>query len=285
MLRLLRQPYPYPESRRRSVWSSLGAGAFVGTFLAVFQPFGADDWESPYKIPALAGYGLVTVVVMLFNYFVLPRFAPSTFRESNWTVGKEIGMTLWTIVSIGAGNYLYSKLLFGGGTSLAGLLGMIAVTFLIGIFPATGITLANYIYRLRQYQQPPQPTPPSAQEVRQDERLRLELIAENDRDRLVIPLVDFFYIESSDNYSTVFFRNDGKLRKELLRSSLSRLESQIQPDFVLRCHRSFIVNLHRVESVSGNAQGYKLHLDAFGLVVPVARRFAEPVVGRLRAKA
>lgn len=285
LLRLLRQPYPFRDSRRRALWASLGAGLFVGTFLCIFQPFGADDWDSPYKLPALAGYGVVTLVVMLFNYFVLPRLRPSLFREDAWTVGREIGMTLWMVISIGVGNYLYNFLLFGGSMRLGGFLGMIAVTFLIGIFPATGITLADYIYWLRRYQNPPQPAPPTTLEQQQDQTQVLEFLAENERDRLAVPVADLFFIESADNYSTVFFRQDGKLRKELLRSSLSRLEGQISPDFVVRCHRSFIVNLHRVESVSGNAQGYRLHLDGFSLVVPVARRFTESVVGRLRAKA
>jgi hypothetical protein len=282
MFRILRQPYPFPESHRRAVWVSLAAGLFVGTFLNVFQPFGADDWDSPYKFWGLAGYGLVTTVVMLFNYFVLPRLAPGAFREETWTVGKEIAMSVWMFVSIGLGNYFYDAVLFGGEMQLGGLFGMIAVTFLIGIFPATGITVSNYVYWLRKYQQPPQPFLPPPAEVRADENQTVEFVAENERDRLVVPVADLFCIESSDNYSTVFFRQDGKLRKELIRSSLSRLEGQVSPDFIVRCHRSFVVNLHRVESVSGNAQGYRLHLDDFGLIVPVARRFTEPVVGRLR---
>jgi hypothetical protein len=285
MWALLLQPYPLPESRRQAVGVSLGAGVFVGAFLLIFQPFGADDWQSPYKVPALAGYGAVTTLTMLFNYFVLPRLWPGPFREARWTVGKEILSTGWTFLSIGLGNYAYNHVLFGTTPHLGGLLGMIGATFLVGIFPATGITLLNYIQRLRRYGAPPQPVPATPEEQRRDQMLTVELVAENERDRLVVPASDLFYIESTDNYATVVFRRqDGQLCRQLLRGSLSRLEGQIGPDFVVRCHRSFIVNLHRVQSVSGNAQGYKLHLDAFGLVVPVARRFTEPVVGRWRGQ-
>lgn len=67
----------------------------------------------------------------------------------------------------------------------------------------------------------------------------------------------------------------------MLRSSLSRLENQLEGQNIVRCHRSFIVNLDKVEKVTGNAQGYKLHLETPELVVPVARKYSE-IVEKLR---
>jgi DNA-binding LytR/AlgR family response regulator len=49
----------------------------------------------------------------------------------------------------------------------------------------------------------------------------------------------------------------------------------------VKCHRSCIVNLDKVVKVSGNAQGFKLHLKETDFVVPVARKYSE-VVGRFR---
>jgi DNA-binding LytR/AlgR family response regulator len=91
------------------------------------------------------------------------------------------------------------------------------------------------------------------------------------------------FIESSDNYCTVVYLENGQLVKPLLRSSLSRLESQIDMPHIVRCHRSYVVNLDRVERVTGNAQGYKLHLMGGQLQVPVARRYNDTLVAELRA--
>ena len=72
---------------------------------------------------------------------------------------------------------------------------------------------------------------------------------------------------------------DGKLRKHLLRSSLSRLEEQIsQAGTIRRCHRSYIVNLAQVSSISGNAQGYHLHFRDCDEEVPVGRSYAQDIL-------
>ena len=72
--------------------------------------------------------------------------------------------------------------------------------------------------------------------------------------------------------------------KLLLRSSLSRLEAQIiDRSNIVRCHRSYVVNLDRVERVTGNAQGYKLHLFGGQFQVPVARRYNDSLIGQLKS--
>ncbi|MFC0185517.1 LytTR family transcriptional regulator DNA-binding domain-containing protein [Pseudarcicella hirudinis] len=76
------------------------------------------------------------------------------------------------------------------------------------------------------------------------------------------------------------YEKDGQVYKELIRSSLSRLEGQIDNPEIVRCHRSFIVNLSKVASVSGNAQGYKLKLKGYEMLVPVARKNSD-IVKRL----
>lgn len=279
--RFLAQPLPAPEPSRHTVFTSLAAGVFIAGFLIVFQPFGAYAWNSPRKIPVLAGYGVITFAVLLFNGFVLPRLLPSFFREERWTVGREIVFVGLHILSIGLANYVYGGFVYGNfereGWQPAQLAAMILVTGVVGLFPATGITVFKYLRYLRRYAQPPQPAPLTATERAADERRVVELVAENGKDRLALPLADVLYLESADNYSEIVYEKAGSLKKELLRGSLSRFEAQVPPGVVVRCHRSYLVNLHRVRRVTGNAQGYKLHLDGLETPLPVARAYSEVV--------
>jgi DNA-binding LytR/AlgR family response regulator len=48
-----------------------------------------------------------------------------------------------------------------------------------------------------------------------------------------------------------------------------------------RCHRMYLVNLQRVISVSGNAQGLKLQLDGLEEAIPVSRNLTETVREKL----
>lgn len=86
------------------------------------------------------------------------------------------------------------------------------------------------------------------------------------------------FIQSSDNYSNIVWQEDSQNKKTLIRSSMKRLEEQIPVSFIIRCHRSFIVNLSRVYSVSGNANGYRLYLKNHAEPIPVTRRFGKRVL-------
>ncbi|PKK36482.1 hypothetical protein BWI96_11525 [Siphonobacter sp. SORGH_AS_0500] len=274
MFRLFSQPHPIVERSRSTFLLCAGAGLFVGLFLMIFQPFGSYNIHSPDKWIMPWVYGVITGGVLLIHYFVYPRLFPRFFSEENWTVGRNILLILAHFLAIGSLNYLYYALRFEDSFQFSHLITMIGFTLLIGIFPTTAFTLTEYVRKLKRYSNPPQPEPLSTQEVIADTFHTLQLTAENEKDTLTLPVTDLLYMESADNYSEVVFREGYTLRRELIRSSLSRLETQISYDFITRCHRSFIVNLHQVEHVTGNAQGYKLHLKHGDKPISVARKYS-----------
>ncbi len=255
----------------------MGAGLFISMFLIYFEPFGINKLDSPNKIQILAGYGMITSTTMLFLYFIVPKIFENYFKEENWTVGREIFFFMLNVILIALFNVIYSQVIFSFKFKIPALFSMVGYTFILGIFPTVGIVLSNYIYHLKQYSTPPQPTYVSEQA--QDSILILT--ADNEKDTVKLSAQSLLYIESSDNYSTVVFQKNEQVFKELIRSSLTRLEGQIQTQSIVRCHRSFIVNLDKVVKVSGNAQGFKLHLKDTDFVVPVARKYSG-VVGRFR---
>jgi DNA-binding LytR/AlgR family response regulator len=58
------------------------------------------------------------------------------------------------------------------------------------------------------------------------------------------------------------------------------MEEQLQSTAVVRCHRSFLINVNAIEHVSGNAQGLRLQLVMVsGVEVPVSRSY----IPKLRA--
>jgi hypothetical protein len=273
MLKILQQPYPHSDSDKRKILLSLGAGFFIGIFLIYFEPFGINDLHSTNKILILSGYGIITSTTMLFLYFIIPKTFPNYFKEENWTVGREILFLMSNVTLIAFFNVLYSQIALSLESNSYNLLSMVEYTFILGIFPTIIIVFSNYIYYLKQYSQPPQRTLTSEQ----TQSSELTLIAENEKVTLQLSSLNLLYIESSDNYSMVVFRKDEQIFKELIRSSLTRLEGQMQITSIVRCHRSYIVNLDKVVKVSGNAQGFKLHLGETDFIVPVARKYSEIV--------
>ncbi len=279
MLKILEQPYPHSDSNSTKTFISLGTGFFIALFLIYFEPFSINELTTPNKTIFLVGYGIISTTTMLIFYFIIPFIFPNYFKEENWTVGKDIFNIMLNIIFIAFLNVLYSQIIFGswGKSNITMLLKMFSYTFILGIFPTVGIVVINYIYYLKQYSHPPQPSLSTILV----HNIPLTLIAENEKDTIKLFQEDLFYIESNDNYSTVIFQKEELILKELIRSSLIRLENQIPAESIVRCHRSYIVNLDKVIKISGNAQGYKLYLKDSDFIVPVARKYSE-IVNRFK---
>lgn len=275
MIKILSQPYPFSEkSIKQIVFQSGLEGLFVALFLIVIQPFGISNMTSENKYFYLFLYGVVTSICVLFlRLFVFMKFSKYKSNKK-WTVFSEILSVLALLSLITIGNYLLTILLFGLNNSLEGFLSMFFIVLIVGIFPTVFGVMANYLYHYKKYSKviDIQQFVLNEEEVYQGSILKL--VAENNKDFIEIEQKDLFYIESADNYSTIVFKKNDQLQKELIRSSLLRLESQIVDKKIVRCHRSFMVNLHNVVKVSGNAQGYKLHLNQYHLEVPVARKYS-----------
>ena len=273
MFQILFQPYPQKERTfKQHLLHSFAEGLFVYLFFIVLEPFGIAQWKDVNKNYYLLGYAAITMAATLFNRVTLVQLFPNYHKEENWTIGKEILSTIILLFIITCGVTIYSSIIFGWHVGLWGFLQMYLWVFIIGIFPTTFWVMYDYIHKLKKYSKPVVIThheePTSTQ---------LIFIAENEKDKIAMLASDLLYIESSDNYSTICFLKDNKVQRELLRSSLSRLETQINVDFVVRCHRSYIVNLERVTKVSGNAQGYKLHLNIEDITISVARKYSSIV--------
>jgi DNA-binding LytR/AlgR family response regulator len=46
---------------------------------------------------------------------------------------------------------------------------------------------------------------------------------------------------------------------------------------IIRCHRSYIVNLENIENISGNLQGYQLNFKQYTEQVPVSRSYTKKI--------
>lgn len=288
MLQILQQPYPIYLSKRQHFKSALLAGIFVALFLNLFQPFGLHNWTHPQKGLMLSIYGLITAVIMLLWWIIRLR-SQHNKKDEQWTLGKEVLSIFLLISSIGLANWLYSSSLGLAQLNSRYLLNYMGMTFLIGIFPSIFIPLFNYILRLKQHSQRSllvnqqlkvSPTP------KYDRENLISLVAENGKDIFHYQHNQLYFISSADNYATIFHLSPehSGIKKSMIRSSLNRLEEQLSQTSIKRCHRSYLVNLALVSCVSGNAQGYRLHLPGELESIPLSRKYAPSILAFLEQK-
>lgn len=298
MLPFLSKPYPYNPVSGKDVGSNFLIGCFVAFFLLVFQPFEISLWETPYRFWKIMGFGLVSFLCPTIFRLLSVVALRSSRPEESWMVWKEILALVLVLLFIAVGNMLYGNLIGVTTISFGHLALAVLATFLLGIFPITAnVALkynrfqalnqkeAQYIEQeLKDYQQRTETEQAQQNESPLIETPLLILLAENEKDRLELKPEDLLYIESADNYSNIVFLKKGLVSRQLIRGSLKRLEAQIAVPYIIRCHRSYIVNIRQVNAVSGNAQGYKAGFKVAGVdPVPVSRNYGKEVLAHLEA--
>jgi DNA-binding LytR/AlgR family response regulator len=113
---------------------------------------------------------------------------------------------------------------------------------------------------------------------------KINLRFENESD-LALSLKDLICIEANDNYSAVFYYKEGKVKKELYRATLKKLEEQLAAHVdILRCHKSYIINIAHIKRVSGNAQGFRLHFLDLTFDIPVSRKIPREIIDNIKSR-
>lgn len=274
VLDLLKQPYPLNESRANRVRRNLLFGLFVTLVLLIFRPFDVDTLPH-FELHTL-GYGLVTSASMFLLNALLMAVFPRFFTETAWTTGKEIMVTMLNIAFIGLANALYTTWAVGGGWSIHRLVYFEVVTVGVGIFPIAASFVANQMLLEQKYRSGAlvlnADLAAVAESPHQLSSGVLHIKGVNQDESLEIPWQSLLLVQAAENYIELVYETHGKINNKVFRKSMKQLEADLS-DFpaLFRCHKSFVVNLQRVVRTSGNAQGYRLHLDAGPLEVPVSR--------------
>ncbi len=278
-LKTLKEPYPFNNSLKKEVVSALFFGLFIFLFLFLFQPFGLSQYQSPTKTIELAGYGLVTTSILFLNNFLFSIFFPKWFSKKSWTVGKNIFYTLYMFFCIGLGNLLYS--VFQGYIHLNfnGFLFYQGITLLVGLFPVTISTFVIYSNRLKKAIKEAEGLNSSLSPIKEDRSNRISIPSQNKSENLEINIHNLLAIKAVENYIEVYVKEEDGLQKSTLRNTLKNVEEVLSKfNFIKKCHRGYLVNLHNVKRFSGNAQGLKLSFgEQTDLSVIVSRAYVKEI--------
>ncbi|MFT5295959.1 MAG: hypothetical protein ACI9YH_001975 [Colwellia sp.] len=262
--------------------------SFVTLFvLFVFQPFGTNNDNIPYKFLRLSGYGLVTFCALLLSGIL-------EIGSIRLNIISQIRLMVIPFIYIGTAsvfNHSYFVVAILGAWHWENQLLFFFYTFAIGLFPIFFILLVNY--HAKSSTSFPQVIMSKSDSYSESEtkninkRLAnhetcpsqlLTLTGENKGDKLQVSLSEILFIKSADNYCELAIMKDNNVSHKLLRCSLTRILKQLpEQTLVHRCHRSYAVNLTLVELSTGNAGGLKLVMKPIGITVPVSRTYVDKI--------
>mgnify|MGYP001317947129 CR=1 FL=1 len=279
MLSILNSKYTAPIPELKSVTKAIFFGLFIGLFLIFFEPFDINLSTNENKYYQLLFFGCITTIVLLVFFYVFPLLFPKIFSDTLWKVKHQIVLYLIALFVIATLNGFYTNYINHLSFNWYNYWWIINKTFVLGGIPIAFLTLFDYKQKVNlniaaanelSRLQKERVTKPSYEtyNILTDLKSKTFRLKEN----------DFNYAMAVGNYIDVFVSIDNTLKKVTHRVSLSSFEAQLkEAQKLVRCHRSYLVNLKKVESVSGNAQGLKLKLENQSEIVPVSRKYI-PIV-------
>ena len=277
------KPYDLLQIQKFKFFYTIGVAIFCFIFLYAFEPFGLYNVSGLFKLKIISSYIIAGIIITAIHLFWLQNIIIKRF-----TLGTTILWISWITLLNSISSSVINDLAFNKGHfSVLSIVVFIGIVFLIYIIPVSIIILGHYIYLLKkQIKVTSQINRTiSDKNVTGNSSEKITITASNQRDNITLYLIDLLCITSADNYIDVYYLESKVLKHNLLRNTLNNIEKQIAKNSqsIKRCHKSFIVNVDLVKSISGNATGYKIELEGVEFLIPISRKYKDDILKYLKS--
>lgn len=235
-------------------------------FLNIFEPFNIGRWYSDsgfVQFLRLSSYGIVVALVFLFTQFPLRKL----FKKESFTLKSYV---LWLVIEISLISLVY---IFLYGNPIGNFINDLSYSLkytLLGIclpysFAILIIYYKNQRAQIKQLQiKVSQPA----------EKRLISFKDENGKIKFSALSKDLLMLESTDNYVSVYYILENKVHRKLLRNTLKNMEKSLKDNSIIRCHRSFMVNLQNVEFVQQNGKKLNIKVKLMENSIPVSQKYS-----------
>ncbi|WP_394748933.1 LytR/AlgR family response regulator transcription factor [Spongiimicrobium salis] len=268
----LREPYPYYYKNGKKLFFLLLFIAVLSfLFSYFFEPFEVNVAE--HKIHSLWILVIHAFTPLPIAFVYLRMVNVKKDENAIWTLGKELRHLSIILLLIGFWSFLVRDFIYTNpdNWSLRYLWEEIRNTFLVGFLLLMLILPFNLERLIKRHNKALK----KIQFKTPGRELRKGLITIQGNtleEDVELRMEDFLFAKVEGNYTEIFSFSSQRLHKTLVRVPLKVLEEQLQTyGDVYRTHRSYLVNLNAIVTISGNAQGYLLTLKNCSLLVPVSR--------------
>ena len=270
--------------------------AFMVLAIAIFKPFGLEEWQWQAYVHLLAIFALglfsCFLTEVILKYVV--RMPRSYDRGISYIISRNlrfqcINTPLVSLLVCLYRHFAMSELVDGNklswGNYLETLVIIAFLSFAIGLywrFKFRSRYLAAELEETRQMNEQlkklqtsnaggPRYEGDDHQEggAEQDSQITLEGTT---NEHVTLDNSNLLYIEAVGNYVKVCQLQGNELHANMLRATMKQMEDELQAyPMIVRCHRAFMVNLGQVEQISSNSRAMQLLMCHSHDSIPVSR--------------
>lgn len=280
MFNSLNKRYPFNEDLKFNLKSISGVSLGLFLFLLFFQPLDPATFDFNKKLLILSGFGIITLLLLLLLRVFIPSFLPKVFIPEKWTLKKEILL-----------HFLFVVLNSVAFAFFAAYVGQIEITFpltvriiLISLIPVL-LMVVIYEYQFlknRIKNLLSQNIGDNFSESESSAEPVIEFESENQAEHFHLFPEQIILIQAASNYIEIIYKQNEKVSRHLIRSTMKKAEKQLSEyPFLLRCHRSCIVNTNSIQKIHRSTEGLKLELYDYPRQVNVSRQYVLSVKNAL----
>ncbi len=274
----LSTPYYFNPSIKFKLKVSFCFGFFVFIFLYIFKPFNINTLVN-LILEYTIFLGVSTTFGVFFMLYIPPLFFKNYFDEDKWTVGRNLFVILIGLFLNGSFLWFFSNLFKNSfGIESLKYFNFLSYTFLVGTIPLLFFVFINEksVREKRKKKANEINTYNKEKLVEKILKKDVTIYSDNKKEKIVFKVDDLVYISSQGNYASFFIRKNSDLKEMILRVTLTKIDEELQ-DYtsIIRCHKSYIINVNFITDISGNARGYLLKSDVIPFDIPVSRNFSK----------
>lgn len=250
---------------------------FLGTllFLFLFKPFVVNEAELKYSYLFTCLVHAVSPAIIFIGYFKIVGYIKNEDLLNDRQLTFHLVFSLASVfLIIGVMSFLLRDLIYNNpdNWSLRYLWEEIRNTYLAGGLFSSYFLFANYYFRSQKNRKQEY----NLQQIKENDiKVRPDVVfikAHVKMDDFNFNPSAFLFARAEGNYTEITTRNSDGLKKELKRISLKQFELQISGiGNLIRCHRTYLINIGQVNHVTGNSQGYLLSFQGTAEKIPVSR--------------
>lgn len=258
--------YPLSTSFRDQFIIALLTGVWLYLFLALVGPFDAAELTLMIRIQLMLGYGLVFVATYLLC-ILIQHWLHRSSKQWNGLL-EAIILLCFSVLCLPLCYAYYTTDWVRGDYGFSRFLFEIYLPTLVILLPA--LALARRYAARRQIEQMATTLSATA-----DTANWVQLSGNNKLDVLRLRADRLIALSAANNYVTVYYLEEGALRKKLLRNSLKKMQENLP--MLLQVHRSHLINPnHFIEWKDATT------LALTQLEIPVAQSYKSVLLDELK---
>jgi hypothetical protein len=281
---LLLQPYPNKWVNPKRWQTEVLLGLVVVLVLLIFNPSFLESCTLLNRVLIASMHGSLCVLSLFFLRRVSLFFFPKISEDEFWTGSKILLINALDLLFIGATNYLLATILgkiilswqtFAFFESRIMMLGFLQLTFWDILFQV--LLSEKHHERAQLLNHQLRNLPPNLVFSNMNRANKSPLTAqyviiraENPNENFKLWLEKGLFIQTEGSFVRVSYLENKQVKHVLIRTNLRKVMEDLQnaPQYC-RCHINYLVNMNKIMSITGNAQGYQLELESVCQFIPV----------------